>query len=79
MIHHLGIAVLAVFLVTLLFLGRKEALIVGISVPLVLALTLGALYLAGMTINRVSLFALILSLGLLVDDAIVVIENVHRK
>ena len=79
LIHHLGIAVLAVFLVTLLFLGRKEALIVGISVPLVLALTLGALYLAGMTINRVSLFALILSLGLLVDDAIVVIENVHRK
>ncbi len=79
LIHHLGIAVLVVFLVTLVFLGRKEALIVGLSVPLVLALTLGALYLAGMTINRVSLFALILSLGLLVDDAIVVIENVHRK
>ncbi|MEE2733021.1 MAG: efflux RND transporter permease subunit [Pseudomonadota bacterium] len=79
LIHHLSIAILAVFLVTLVFLGRKEALIVGMSVPLVLALTLGALYLAGMTINRVSLFGLILSLGLLVDDAIVVIENVHRK
>lgn len=78
LIQHLGIAIVSVFLVTLLFLGRKEALIVGMSVPLVLALTLGMLYMFGFTINRVSLFGLILTLGLLVDDAIVVIENIHR-
>lgn len=78
LIEHLGIAVLAVFLVTAVFLGLKEALIVGITVPLILALTLGAVYLFGLTINRVTLFALILSLGLLVDAAIVVIENIHR-
>jgi multidrug efflux pump subunit AcrB len=79
LIEHLGIAVLAVFLVTTVFLGLKEALIVGVTVPLILALTLGAAFLAGLTINRVSLFALILSLGLLVDAAIVVIENIHRR
>ncbi|WP_061959359.1 efflux RND transporter permease subunit [Cupriavidus pauculus] len=78
LIEHLGIAVLAVFLVTAAFLGLKEALIVGVTVPLILALTLGAVYLFGLTINRVTLFALILSLGLLVDAAIVVIENIHR-
>ncbi len=78
LIEHLGIAVLAVFLVTAVFLGLKEALIVGVTVPLILALTLGAVYLFGLTINRVTLFALILSLGLLVDAAIVVIENIHR-
>ena len=78
LIEHLGIAVLSVFVVIVLFLGIKEALIVGITVPLILALTLGADYLFGPTINRVTLFALILSLGLLVDAAIVVIENIHR-
>lgn len=78
LIEHLGISVLAVFLVAAMFLGLKEALIVGLTVPLILALTLGVAYLAGLTINRVSLFALILSLGLLVDAAIVVIENIHR-
>jgi len=79
LIEHLGIAVLAVFLVTAAFLGLKEALIVGVTVPLILALTLGVAYFGGLTINRVSLFALILSLGLLVDAAIVVIENIHRR
>ncbi|MFZ3208528.1 MAG: efflux RND transporter permease subunit, partial [Geobacteraceae bacterium] len=79
LIKHLGIAVLAVVLVMAIFLGLKEALIVCLSVPLVLALTLGADYLFGPTINRVTLFALILCLGLLVDDAIVVIENIHRQ
>ena len=78
LIEHLMIAIFSVFCVTLVFLGRKEAFIVGMSVPLVLALTLGIAWMAGLTINRVSLFALILSLGLLVDDAIVVIENIHR-
>jgi len=79
LIKHLGVAVLSVFLVIFFFLGPKAALIVGLSVPLVLALTLGADYLFGPTINRVTLFALILSLGLLVDAAIVVIENIHRQ
>lgn len=78
LIEHLGIAIFSVFIVIVLFLGFKEALIVGITVPLILALTLGADYLFGFTINRVTLFALILSLGLLVDAAIVVIENIHR-
>ena len=79
LIEHLGIAVSTVFLILILFLGWKEALIVTLSVPLVLFATMGADFLGGITINRVSLFALILSLGLLVDDAIVVIENIHRR
>lgn len=79
LIEHLGVAIVAVFLVTAVFLGFREALILGVTVPLILALTLGADYLTGLTINRVSLFALILSLGLLVDAAIVVVENIHRS
>jgi multidrug efflux pump subunit AcrB len=78
LIEHLLVAIAAVFLVVTLFLGLRQALIVGLGIPLVLALTLGMVYLAGYSINRVTLFGLILSLGLLVDDAIVVIENVHR-
>jgi len=79
LIEHLGIAIATVLLILVLFLGWREALIVAISVPLVLLVTVGADFIAGITINRVSLFALILSLGLLVDDAIVVIENIHRR
>jgi len=78
LIEHMGIAILSVFIVVLLFLGVKEALIVGITVPLILGLTLGTNYLFGYSINRITLFALILSLGLMVDAAIVVIENIHR-
>lgn len=78
LIEHLLVAIVAVFLVVTVFLGLRQALVVGIGIPLVLALTLGMVYLAGYSINRVTLFGLILSLGLLVDDAIVVIENVHR-
>lgn len=78
LIEHLGIAIVTVSFVLLLFLGWREALIVTVTVPLVLALTLGADMLGNVTINRVTLFALILSLGLLVDAAIVVIENIHR-
>ena len=78
LIEHLMVAIAAVFLVVTLFLGLRQALVVGVGIPLVLALTLGMVYLAGYSINRVTLFGLILSLGLLVDDAIVVIENVHR-
>ncbi len=79
LIEHLGIAIFSVFIVCIFFLGIKEAVIVGITVPLILGLTLGISYLAGLTINRISLFGLILSLGLLVDSAIVVIENIHRR
>jgi multidrug efflux pump subunit AcrB len=78
LIENLGIALISVFVVTVFFLGWKEASIVGLAVPLILALTLGADYLFGPTINRVTLFALILALGMLVDGAIVVVENIHR-
>jgi multidrug efflux pump subunit AcrB len=79
LVEHLGIAVFTVFLVLVVFLGWRAALIVTISVPLVFFVTIGVDLLVGVTINRVSLFAFILALGLLVDDAIVVIENVHRR
>ncbi len=68
------------FVVLLVFfaLGKREALIVGIAVTLTLAATLFASWAWGFTLNRVSLFALIFSIGILVDDAIVVVENIHR-
>lgn len=78
LIEHLGIAILAVVGILLLFLGWREASIVILSIPLILFLVLGIGWLFGQTINRITLFALILSLGLLVDDSIVVIENIHR-
>ncbi len=78
LVEHLLIAILAVFFVVTAFLGIRQALIVGLAIPLVLALTLGMVWLAGYSLNRVTLFGLILALGLLVDDAIVVIENIHR-
>jgi multidrug efflux pump subunit AcrB len=68
------------FVVLLVFfaLGWREALIVGVAVSLTLAATLFASWAWGFTLNRVSLFALIFSIGILVDDAIVVVENIHR-
>jgi len=78
LLEHLLIALGAVGLVLIVFLGWREALIVMVTVPLILSITLMADYLGGVTINRVTLFALILALGLLVDAAIVVIENIHR-
>jgi multidrug efflux pump subunit AcrB len=78
LINNLGVALISVFVVAILFLKFKEAIIIGICVPLVLSLTLGADYFFGVTINRITLFALILSMGLLVDAAIVVVENIHR-
>ncbi|HNH25029.1 MAG TPA: efflux RND transporter permease subunit, partial [Accumulibacter sp.] len=68
------------FVVLLVFftLGRREALIVGVAVSLTLSATLFASWAWGFTLNRVSLFALIFSIGILVDDAIVVVENIHR-
>ncbi len=67
-----------VVLLVLVALGRREALIVGVAVTLTLASTLFASWVWGFTLNRVSLFALIFSIGILVDDAIVVVENIHR-
>ena len=67
-----------VVLLVLLALGKREALIVGVAVTLTLAATLFASWAWGFTLNRVSLFALIFSIGILVDDAIVVVENIHR-
>ena len=59
-------------------LSRREATVVAVVIPVTLALTLAASYFFGYTLNRVTLFALIFSIGILVDDAIVVVENIHR-
>ena len=71
-------ATVSVVLLVLFTLGRREAIVVGTAVILTLALTLFASRAMGFTLNRVSLFALIFSIGILVDDAIVVVENIHR-
>jgi len=75
---HLGIATVSIALLVVLTLGWREGLAVLVVVPTTILLTLFAAWLMGYTINRVSLFALIFSIGILVDDAIVVIENVVR-
>jgi multidrug efflux pump subunit AcrB len=75
---HMGIAVLGVSLLILLTLGWRESIIVGIAIPCTLGLTLLVFYLHGYTLNRITLFALIFSIGILVDDAIVVVENIVR-
>jgi multidrug efflux pump subunit AcrB len=78
LMKHLGLATLSVVLLMAIALGRREAVVVAVAVPVTLALTLAASYLFGYTLNRVTLFALIFAIGILVDDAIVVVENVHR-
>ncbi|MBF0097594.1 MAG: efflux RND transporter permease subunit [Magnetococcales bacterium] len=78
LIGKLAFATFFVVLLVLLTMGWREALIVGMAVILTLALTLFANWAWGFTLNRVSLFALIFSIGILVDDAIVVVENIHR-
>ncbi|HTL59151.1 MAG TPA: efflux RND transporter permease subunit [Candidatus Limnocylindrales bacterium] len=75
---HMGIAVIGVSLLILIALGWRESVIVAIAIPSTLALTLLIFYLYGYTLNRITLFALIFSIGILVDDAIVVIENIVR-
>ncbi|MEN6630062.1 MAG: efflux RND transporter permease subunit, partial [Sulfuricella sp.] len=79
LIGKLVFATAFVVLLVLMALGRREALIVGVAVTLTLAATLFASWAWGFTLNRVSLFALIFSIGILVDDAIVVVENIHRR
>jgi multidrug efflux pump subunit AcrB len=78
LIRKLVFATLSVVALVFATLGRREALIVGLAVVLTLAATLFASWAWGFTLNRVSLFALIFSIGILVDDAIVVVENIHR-
>jgi multidrug efflux pump subunit AcrB len=75
---HMGLAVVGVSVLILLTLGWRESAIVGIAIPATLALTLLVFYLYGYTLNRITLFALIFSIGILVDDAIVVVENIVR-
>ncbi|HQS99277.1 MAG: multidrug transporter AcrB [Hydrogenophilales bacterium 16-64-46] len=79
LIQKLIFATASVVLLVLFAIGRREALIVGAAVLLTLAATLFASWAWGFTLNRVSLFALIFSIGILVDDAIVVVENIHRR
>ena len=74
----MGIAVFGVALLILFFLGWRESLVVLLAIPSTLALTLLVFYLYGYTLNRITLFALIFSIGILVDDAIVVVENIVR-
>ncbi len=78
LITHLLIATVSVTLLIWLFLGWREAVVVLVAVPVTLALTLFAYYALGYTLNRVTLFALIFSIGILVDDAIVVVDNIYR-
>ncbi len=78
LIQKLLFATASVVALVFLALGRREAAIVGTAVILTLTVTLFASWAWGFTLNRVSLFALIFSIGILVDDAIVVVENIHR-
>src|SRR5678809_1411178 len=72
------LAVISVSALIWLILGRRESLVVLTAIPVTLALTLFVFYLYGYTLNRITLFALIFSIGILVDDAIVVVENIVR-
>ena len=78
LLWHMLLSVLSVSALIWLTLGRREAAVVLIAVPVTLALTLFTFYLYGYTLNRITLFALIFSVGILVDDAIVVVENIVR-
>ena len=78
LLYHMLIAVISVSVLIAITLGFRESLIVFIAIPVTLALTLTVFYLYGYTLNRITLFALIFSIGILVDDAIVVVENIVR-
>jgi len=78
LVFHLVVSIIVVIVLLFFTLGWREAAIVALAIPLTLFITLAIGMVAGQTINRITLFALILSLGLLVDDAIVVVENIHR-
>lgn len=78
LVDHLLLATLSVVVLVSLAMGWRSGLVVGIAVPVTLALTVFIYYVAGYTLNRITLFALIFSIGILVDDAIVVVENIER-
>jgi multidrug efflux pump subunit AcrB len=78
LLFHLGLATISIVALVWLAIGRREAFVVAIVIPVTILLTLFAAWIMGYTLNRVSLFALIFSIGILVDDAIVVIENIAR-
>jgi len=78
LLYHMLIAVVSVSLLIALTLGFRESWIVFLAIPVTLALTLAVFYFYGYTLNRITLFALIFSIGILVDDAIVVVENIAR-
>ena len=78
LLWHMLLAVLSVSALIWLVLGRREAAVVLVAIPVTLGLTLFMFYLYGYTLNRITLFALIFSIGILVDDAIVVVENIVR-
>ncbi len=78
LVQHLVVTIFIIAIVLVIALGWRESLIVTFTVPAILAITLFIAYLTGQTINRITLFAFLLSLGLLVDAAIIVIENIHR-
>ncbi|MBN9888748.1 efflux RND transporter permease subunit [Salipiger abyssi] len=78
LLFHLGLATLSIVALVLVTIGWREAVVVAIVIPVTILLTLFAANFMGYTLNRVSLFALIFSIGILVDDAIVVIENIAR-
>jgi multidrug efflux pump subunit AcrB len=78
LIKHLGGAILAVTLVILIAMGWRAALVVLISIPITFSLTLFIYYINGYTLNRITLFALVFVTGIVVDDSIIVVENIHR-
>lgn len=79
LVFHLLITIGIISLILIPFLGWRESLVVSIAVPMILATTLFVAWLSDQTINRITLFAFLLSIGLIVDDAIIVIENIHRR
>ena len=78
LVKHLLLSIVIIAILLIFVLGWRESFIVTFTVPAILAITLFVAYLTGQTINRITLFAFLLSLGLLVDAAIIVIENIHR-
>lgn len=78
LLEHLGIAILAVTLLVMLAMGWRGGLVVFFSVPLTFALTLFSYYILGYTLNRITLFALVFVVGIVVDDSIIIAENMHR-
>ena len=78
LLMHLGVAIIAVTVLVMLAMGWRGGLVVFLSVPLTFALTLFSYYILGYTLNRITLFALVFVVGIVVDDSIIIAENMHR-